>query len=428
VKAILSFLFFTLSLYAYDFEFFKKDGADGNNTLLVIGGIHGNEPGGYYSADILARRYKIKSGHLWVIPNLNSKSIQADQRGVNGDMNRKFADIDPKDPDFKIVTDVKKILLEKQVTAIINLHDGHGFYREKDMGTIFNPKAWGQTCVIDQCEVNGTAAFGEMDKIANLVKKRVNESLIDDDHIFNVKNTNTKFDDEEMRHSLTFFAITHNKPAFAIETSKHLSTVSQKVFYQLNALETFMSIMGIKYERDFNLTQADIKQMIEDDGNITINGAMTLDLNNIKKSLSFIPIKSSNNQFQFTSSIGSIKTSKRSYEIYVGSKKITKFVVQKSMPCKLKNAKVRIIVDGKPQDVNFASEISVKDDFKVEKSKKYRVNVIGYTTKGNKDESEVDLDLKSLNKTYALDNKDRKYRIEFYDRKDFCGMIVVNFR
>lgn len=426
---IFLFLFIlTTSIFAYDFKLVKKDGVDGNNTLLVIGGIHGNEPGGYYSADILARHYKILSGHLWVIPNLNAKSIQANKRGVNGDMNRKFANIDPQDPDFQIVSDVKSIILDNNVTAIINLHDGHGFYRDKDYGTIFNPKAWGQTCVIDQCEINGSTAFHEMDKIANQVKAKINEKLIDEEHIFNVKNTNTKFDDEEMKHSLTYFAITHNKPAFAIETSKHLSYTSQKVFYQLNALETFMSIMGIKFERDFNLTQAGIKQIIQDDGNITINGNISLNLNNIKKSLSFIPIKSSDNDFAFSSDIGSVKAENGFFGLYVGNKKVSVLHAQESKLCKYKDTNVSIIVDGKTQMAKFASDIFVNDDFTVVRSKNYRVNVIGYSDRVHKDESGINIKLGSLDKAYSVDNAQKSYRVEFYDKNAFCGMVIVNFR
>ena len=45
------------------------------NTLLIIGGIHGDEPGGYFAPAVLEKYYKIKSGNLWIIPNLNVDSI-----------------------------------------------------------------------------------------------------------------------------------------------------------------------------------------------------------------------------------------------------------------------------------------------------------------------------------------------------------------
>ena len=63
---------------------------DGSNTLLVIGGIHGNEPGAYFASSVLAQHYKIKEGSVWVLPNTNKNSIMRFKRGINGDMNRKF--------------------------------------------------------------------------------------------------------------------------------------------------------------------------------------------------------------------------------------------------------------------------------------------------------------------------------------------------
>ena len=423
-------LFFTLfiSLQAMDFNLIKKNGSENNNTLLVIGGIHGNEPGGYFSAEVLAAHYKIKSGNLWVVPNLNAKSIQADQRGIFGDMNRKFANLDPNDPDFNIVTDIKKLITDKNVSLILNLHDGHGFYRDKDQGTIFNPHAWGQTCVIDQCNLTGSAAFTDMDNIANKVKLKLNEKLIEDHHIFNVRNTNTKFDDEEMKHSLTYFAITHNKPAFALETSKHLSTLAQKVYYQLNAIEIFMDIMNITYERDFNLNQQEIEKIISDEGNITINNNISFNLSNIKKILSFIPLQSSANEFTFSSHIGSVKAQNGSFEVYIGNKKVTTLHTEQLGKCLDSDTNISIIADKEVKKLNFASNVSVNNDFIVQKSKNLRVNIIGFTDKTHKDESNLLIDYRSLDKSYSIDNDKKSYRVEFYNQNAFCGMVVVNFR
>lgn len=417
-----------ISVQAYEFNFIKKNGIDNNNTLLVIGGIHGNEPGGYFSADILASHYKVTSGSLWIVPNLNAKSIQADKRGLYGDMNRKFLNIDKNDPDFNIVSDIKKIILDKKVTLIINLHDGHGFYRSKDYGTIFNPKSWGQTCVIDQCDLKNSTTYNNMDRIATQVKLNINKSLLENHHMFNVKNTNTKFDDEEMKHSLTYFAVTHNKPAFAIETSKNLSTLAQKVYYQLNAIEEFMNIMNIHYQRDFELNSKEISNIINNYGTIVINDNIYLNFEDIKKSLSFIPLQSSYNDFVFSSLIGSVKTQNGSFDLFVGNKRITTLHRQSFDLCKNVDTNVSIKVDGKVKQFKFASEFFVNDDFTVIKSNDMRVNIIGFTDKIHKDESDLNINYQSLDKSYSIDSHKKRFRIEFYDKNSFCGMIVVNFR
>lgn len=426
---LLFILSLSLSLYAADFNMIKKSGSDNNHTLLVIGGIHGNEPGGYFSADILASHYNIEQGSVWIVPNLNAKSIQADQRGIYGDMNRKFANLNQNDPDFNVVRDIKKLILDKNVSLILNLHDGHGFYRNKDQGTIFNPKAWGQTCVIDQCDlITSNNAFENMDKIANEVKLRLNKKLIENHHIFNVRNTNTKFDDEEMQHSLTYFAITHNKPAFALETSKNLSSLAQKVYYQLSAIEMFMDIMDIKYQRDFDLNHQEIDKIINNEGNITINNSISFNLNTVRKYLSFIPLQSKNNKFTFSSFIGSIKAENGSFEIYIGNRKIATLYPEYLDKCVNNDINISIIVDGEAKKFEMASNIFVNDDFVVQSSKNLRVNIIGFTDKFNKDESDLLVNYKSLDKSYAIDKNNKSYRVEFYNQNAFCGLIVVNFR
>jgi hypothetical protein len=231
-----------------------------------------------------------------------------------------------------------------------------------------------------------------------------------------------------MKHSLTYFAITHNKPAFAIETSKHLSSLTQKVYYQLSAIEMFMDIMNIKYERDFNLNQEEIENLINDEGNVTINNNILLNLNNIKKSLSFIPLQSLSNEFTFSSSIGSVKAENGSFDVFIGNKKVTTLHAEKLSKCVDNDINISIIADGKEKKLKFASNIFVNDDFIVQKSKNLRVNIIGFTDKMHKDESDLNVNYKSLDKSYSIDSNKKSYRLEFYNQSSFCGMIVVNFK
>ncbi len=90
-----------------------------------------NEPGGFHAANLLATpHYKITQGSVWVVPNLNPHSILANHRGIYGDMNRKFAQLSPKDPEYETIQRIKSIILDSRVGVILHLHDGSGFYRE----------------------------------------------------------------------------------------------------------------------------------------------------------------------------------------------------------------------------------------------------------------------------------------------------------
>jgi len=62
-KVFLSFCFL-LSTYAFSanlhYSLIKKESGKEGSTLLIVGGIHGDEPGGYFAPMLLARYYKIE--------------------------------------------------------------------------------------------------------------------------------------------------------------------------------------------------------------------------------------------------------------------------------------------------------------------------------------------------------------------------------
>jgi len=424
------FLLLALSFLAEaKLNIIKKENPDSNTTLLVIGGIHGNEPGGYYAPAILATHYKILSKNLWIIPNLNEASILKFKRGIHGDMNRKFAHIKQNDKDKAIVEAIKKIILLPRISLILNLHDGHGFYREKNQGRIYNTKAWGQTCVIDQCKLLKKTPYFNLGKIAQEVKDDINKKLLSKHHSFSVKNTHTKRDHyKDMQQSLTYFAIQHYKPAFAIETSKRLATLSQKVFYQLVAIESYMKIMGIQYKRDFTLNRNSIEKLINNYGTLKINHTIVLNLNDIKKSLSYIPIRLGHNNFEFSNPLGTVKKIKDSYYIYIANHLILQLKPQYFIIASNCQEKYRFDADEKRVLVPKASEIFVNSHFKVRKTDHVRVNVIGYHKQGISDESDIEISYKDLNKKYAVDRDGKVFRVEFYKNNKFCSMIMVHFK
>ena len=126
-----------------DFTLHKLQSGRAGNTLLVIGGIQGDEPGGFNAAALLVTHYDIHKGNVWVVPNLNFISIIKRSRGVYGDLNRKFASISGSDPEYEAIEKIKSIILDKQVDLILNLHDGSGFYRTEYIDKLRNPEPVG---------------------------------------------------------------------------------------------------------------------------------------------------------------------------------------------------------------------------------------------------------------------------------------------
>jgi len=425
------YLFVFLCAYTLllaDIQLIKKENSDSNTTLLIIAGIHGDEPGGYFAASLLATHYAIKSKNLWIVPNLNQKSIRSNARGIYGDMNRKFASISNDDQDKETIDEIKKIILEKNVSLILNLHDGNGFYRKRYQGTVFNPNAWGQTCVIDQHKLAQEQPFGNLNDIALQVNNSINSQLLKKHHSFDVKNTNTKYEDETMQLSLTYFAVTNNKPAFAIETSKNLSSLAQKVFYQLLAIEEYMRIMGIEFEREFDLRENEIAKLLQNYGNLIINNNILLNLDNIKNSLSYIPIKSATNTFSLSHPLGDVVKHNGEYIVFIGNKRVTTLRPQYFKLSQNCQQDIALEVDGERVSAPKASEVFVNDYFSVNKYDNTRVNVIGYYSPGVLDESGVEISLEKLDKRFSVDKENRVYRVEFYDNNEFCSMLLIHFK
>ena len=430
MKLVFVFFLLFINLFATNKEFslYKKDGSQRSNTLLIIGGIHGDEPGGYFAPAFFEKHYKIKKGSVWTVPSVNIDSMVANSRGIYKDMNRKFSKIDKKDEDYANIQKIKKLITDKKVDLILNLHDGHGFYRKDYENAIFNPKAWGQATIIDQEKIHSLDKFGNLDEIASKVRDALNsDKLFQDFHFFSVKNTETKSTDEEQQLSLTYFAVTNNKPAFAIETSKNITDLTHKVIYQLKSIEEFMKVMDIEFERDFDLNNYEtVEKLLTEFGILSINNNIKIDLTNIRREIRFFPMKNSKNSFNFEHTLGNIKEVKDRYEVYIGNQRVTVLVPEIFEMYDAKD-KIKLEIDGKIIENKLGNIIEVENSFKIIKSP-YRVNIIGYSKDGVDSEEEILLTKDDIQDSYSIDIKNSQYRAEFYKDNKFSGMLIIKFK
>ena len=430
MKLVFVFFLLFVNLFAANKEFslYKKDASQKSNTLLIIGGIHGDEPGGYFAPAFFEKHYKIKKGSVWTVPSVNIDSMVANARGIYKDMNRKFSKIDKKDEDYANIQKIKKLITDKKVDLILNLHDGHGFYRKDYENAIFNPKAWGQATIIDQEKIHSLDKFGNLDEIASKVRDALNnDKLFQDFHFFSVKNTETKSTDEEQQLSLTYFAVTNNKPAFAIETSKNITDLTHKVIYQLKSIEEFMKVMDIEFERDFDLNNYEtIEKLLTEFGTLSINNNIKIDLTNIRREIRFFPMKNSKNSFNFEHTLGNIKEVKDTYEVYIGNQRVTVLVPEIFEMYDAKD-KIKIEIDGKIIETKLGNIIEIENSFKIIKSP-FRVNIIGYSKDGVDSEEEILLTKDDIQDSYSIDTKNSQYRAEFYKDNKFAGMLIIRFK
>ena len=177
ILLIITALTVNASVKSLDFDLIKKGNPD-DNTLLIVGGIQGNEPGGFIAASLIATHYNITKGSVWVVPNLNFYSIIQSSRGPNGDMNRKFAALSSDDPEYEIIQRIKSYIVADEVKKVLNLHDGSGYYRKTYIDAYHNPRRWGQCSVIDQESLDHLQYYGNLEEIAQRVVDHLNQHLL----------------------------------------------------------------------------------------------------------------------------------------------------------------------------------------------------------------------------------------------------------
>lgn len=441
--AYIIFLNLYCTLYAEnlvrDFALYKLN--EGNKkapTLLLVGGIHGNEPGAYYASDFFLRHYKITKGSVWVVPVANPHGMFANMRGVYGDMNRKFASLPQNDPDYQSIQKIKELLADPQIDISIHLHDGSGYWRPTYISDLLNPRRWGNCSVIDQKELQG-AQYGSLESYVSQMVADINTRLIQPIHRYHANNTHTKAkNDTEQLKALTFYSLSLGKPALTNEASKEID-IPTRVYYHLIAIESLLGQLGIEFERNFELEVNSIKELIAPSSfDINIANLITLPLNSLRShityfplpkntSLKTIPIQSQSHLFGLLS----LNQTQTQVALKYGSNTLSTLTPEyRTFDTSLKN--VNILINGTKHTFPIGSLIYIREDESIEfeASDDYRVNVIGFVLPhqiGLPDESGAKIYKKDLLPRYSLDNAAKTFRAEFYRGDAFSGMITFSF-
>ncbi|MCK5311743.1 MAG: succinylglutamate desuccinylase/aspartoacylase family protein [Desulfobacteraceae bacterium] len=226
---------------------YKINGAESGKTLMVVGGIQGDEAAGFLAADRYAD-ISLKKGNLIVVPRANFPSILKRERKINEDMNRKFSGDDAGNYEARVVEVLKKLM--KESDCLLNLHEGSGIFSEKWEGPMRNPKRFGQSIIADSAffEDEKSGININLEEMAKNVIKKVNKHITNPEHFFHFNNHGTAKSDskhKEQRGSATYYALYQCKiPAFGVESAKALP-LEQKVKQHIYAINGFMELMDI---------------------------------------------------------------------------------------------------------------------------------------------------------------------------------------
>ncbi|MDQ7032108.1 MAG: M99 family carboxypeptidase catalytic domain-containing protein [Desulfonauticus sp.] len=233
-------IFFKNTFFPLKIYYLK--GENPGPTLMIQGGIQGDELSGIICAQLLTRA-KVKKGNLIIVPRANWPALFLFKRQLNVDLNRRF---DKHYAAFYEDTLAKAIFyLASLSQGLIHLHEGSGFYSAVYINQLRNPKRYGQAVIIDDKNYNNI-------NLANLAKdvlKEINPIVLPQKYKFSLFNMmtfspNTLY--PEQKKSLTYNVLkNYSKPAFAIEVSKHIKQLDWKVKYMLKTVQKFCHKLGV---------------------------------------------------------------------------------------------------------------------------------------------------------------------------------------
>lgn len=144
--------------------------------VLVLGGVHGNEPGGWLAAEEIYS-WDVQAGSLIVFPRANIVATRLLERTTEemGDLNRLYpGSLTSSLPMARMAAEIVRVAREFDATLAIDMHESWGFYverTEEQQGTAFI----GQTI---------TGGPGPEADVATTLGAAVNEQIgVERDHL-----------------------------------------------------------------------------------------------------------------------------------------------------------------------------------------------------------------------------------------------------
>jgi hypothetical protein len=144
-------------------------------TLVVLGGVHGNEPGGWLASDEVAA-WEPAAGVLAVVPRANVLAIARFVRLIEGegDLNRQYpGDRESDNPMSRLAAEITGIARELRAEMLLDLHESWAFYADREAAGFVN-RAQAGTAFLGQTITTGV---GPRAQVATELASMVNESI-----------------------------------------------------------------------------------------------------------------------------------------------------------------------------------------------------------------------------------------------------------
>jgi hypothetical protein len=147
---------------------------------LVLGGVHGNEPGGWLAADRVVDNLRPENGALLVVPRANKVAVGLFERTTDalGDLNRSYPGFDDGLPMERMAVQICNTIRDYHVDLVHDMHESWAFYKDRATnGTAF---------IGETIATNGDAGTA----IVKTVIERVNATAQNDREEFSYRDLN----------------------------------------------------------------------------------------------------------------------------------------------------------------------------------------------------------------------------------------------
>ena len=205
----------------YQTPYYVKTGSAPGPTIVVIGGVHGDEVAGYLAARQLVN-WTVQSGTLVLVPDANVPAIKANRRFVGRNMNALFPGKKDGDGNEQLAAAIWNLIKQSKPDLLLTLHESRGFYSE-------DRARYGQTFTFDLPDYRQNFAA-----VAALANAPIIEAGAPKRERFSLKM-------EAFPTCPTYCATKYlGVPATSIETARPLP-LAKRVSYQLAALRAFFA-------------------------------------------------------------------------------------------------------------------------------------------------------------------------------------------
>ena len=209
----------------YQTPYFIKTGAESGPTVVVVGGVHGDEVAGYQAARML-KSWTVEAGTLVLVPDAHVEAIRRNVRAYPRNMNRLFPGKEKGDAMERLAFEIWSLIKKSKPQLLLTLHESRGFYAR-------DPARYGQTFTFDFPELKP-----EFERVAEAVNASTEPPL----YKFRLKVE--AFDTCPTYCAWKWLHV----PATSIETTRTLP-LSSRIDLQLKACGAFFDSYGLRVSR-----------------------------------------------------------------------------------------------------------------------------------------------------------------------------------